>query len=710
MMLSSRALVAQSRGFGLVVTTTLLLTGAVVTLAQESNDCPAGPSSADGTCLNMDIDNNSNNNNNNNNNSDVENVDCGVYMAPSTIGDHSNLGIFTAKPMKNGEKVPYPEIIIPLLWRIFAEHPYEALTDGELWDRYIWEQYVGEVEVFEDLDRTKERVACFIPGVGCTVNSMLDLGNIHSAQGSQFDEVVDRSSPGAGGFTPYHSTPTVVSSPVGLGNGVEAGQELFATYGDEWIPWIPGAAVTFNNNFKKADKLMEDFEDWIVEHEENPATKNEVTDELLEDMWKAMIDFPHVGDRQWQELTVLPKELSRDRLKELKHVKQQKKLKKEESSSPLPLPDPPSPSAQYWADKGKVELEFLRQEGKCQDHLRPDISKIPHAGRGAFASRDLPKGTIVGYAPLIHVGVRGKELFEIIYNGESKHGTDRFEFREFDEDDDEEDLDELIESASKRETRYTKQDLVVNYSFGHRDSPLHLTPYGAMVNYINHKSANDGDGPNVRVQWPTRDFVAHKVDWLSKDLMFLRDSVDKIGLSFDYVALHDIKEGEEVTMDYGDEWDEAWKEHVANWVPPENAEGYVHSSKFENLYLRTPEELLKEPYPWNLHTLCSEYYKMSPDGNINHYDSSFQTGNQLEVPVPCRVLERVSDGEDYVYKVELQVSENSVVIAEGYPLDGEGIMLFDKAYSPMWHMKEAFRHKIAVPDDMFPAKWMANQK
>jgi hypothetical protein len=147
------------------------------------------------------------------------------------------------------------------------------------------------------------------------------------------------------------------------------------------------------------------------------------------------------------------------------------------------------------------------------------------------------------------VAIRGEQIFEVTYNGESKHGMKRSEYR------DEEEIDaEVEEEEMDSESRFTKPDLVINYSFGHRNSTLHLTPYGAMVNYINHKSAHDGDGPNVRVQWPTKELVAYKPDWLFKDIEFLRDSIDKIGLSFDYVALRDIKKGEEVTMDYGDEW------------------------------------------------------------------------------------------------------------------------------------------------------------
>ncbi|MGK3754877.1 MAG: hypothetical protein ACI8RD_007186 [Bacillariaceae sp.] len=346
----------------------------------NNNECPVGSSSAaDGTCST-------------NHDNDGGNVDCGVYMAPSTVGDHSNLGIYTAKPMKDGDIVPYPEIIVPLLWRIFGVHPVESFTDGELWDRYIWEQYVGGIEAFEDFgDRSSEKSAVFIPGVGCTVNSMLELGNVESATGSKFDEVVNRSSPGAGAFTPYHSTPTTIASPDGFGGGVDAGQELFATYGDEWIPWIPDVAVTFNRNFAKADEIMEEFEDWIVEHEgekkdndsntkssENSENSSEITDELLDDMWKFMIDFPHFGTQKWEQLSVLPKEWNRERLKELKHVKKQQKLlllqdnneEKEESSSPLP--QPLSTSTRYWADRGKVSTEFLKENGKCQDHIRPE--------------------------------------------------------------------------------------------------------------------------------------------------------------------------------------------------------------------------------------------------------------------------------------------------------------------------------------------------
>jgi hypothetical protein len=72
-----------------------------------------------------------------------------------------------------------------------------------------------------------------------------------------------------------------------------------------------------------------------------------------------------------------------------------------------------------------------------------------------------------------------------------------------------------------------------------------LTPYGGMVNYINHHK----EKANVKVRWPTGEKVAHKPWWLTdKTPEDIKYTLEKIGLSFEYVALRDIEEGEEVFM------------------------------------------------------------------------------------------------------------------------------------------------------------------
>ena len=42
-----------------------------------------------------------------------ERIECEVFMAPSTLGNHSNLGIYTASSLKSGEVINFPEVAIP---------------------------------------------------------------------------------------------------------------------------------------------------------------------------------------------------------------------------------------------------------------------------------------------------------------------------------------------------------------------------------------------------------------------------------------------------------------------------------------------------------------------------------------------------------------------------------------------------------------------
>lgn len=93
--------------------------------------------------------------------------ECGIFMGPSTLGEHTNMGIYTAKPIKTHDVLNYPEIAIPLVFREWGEH-VPGYTDGELWDRYIWEGSVANIESYVDKDREDSR-AVFVPGIGCTM-------------------------------------------------------------------------------------------------------------------------------------------------------------------------------------------------------------------------------------------------------------------------------------------------------------------------------------------------------------------------------------------------------------------------------------------------------------------------------------------------------------------------------------------------------------
>jgi hypothetical protein len=141
-----------------------------------------------------------------------QDIPCGVYMAPSTIGQ-ANMGVYTGNDLPADVAINFPEIVVPLMFRDWGNHGDNP--DGSLWDRYIWEGPVAEIESYQDEDRDASK-PIFVPGVGCTVNSMLEMNNIVSTHGSMYDTAgLHRSrDPGAGAFTPYHSSKTVTTEPV----------------------------------------------------------------------------------------------------------------------------------------------------------------------------------------------------------------------------------------------------------------------------------------------------------------------------------------------------------------------------------------------------------------------------------------------------------------------------------------------------------------
>lgn len=146
---------------------------------------------------------------------------------------------------------------------------------------------VANLETYDNTDLTQTK-AVFVPGIGCTINSVLDMNNVESTHGSTFDTAgLHRSKdPGSGAFTPYYGTHTVSVEPI------EAGSEIYAAYGDTWIPEIPGAQVTFNTNLEAAETfLRDDYFRFVQDH------KNQMKAEVLEGLWNFTRDFP-VNDNQ----------------------------------------------------------------------------------------------------------------------------------------------------------------------------------------------------------------------------------------------------------------------------------------------------------------------------------------------------------------------------------------------------------------------------
>lgn len=163
-------------------------------------------------------------------------------------------------------------------------------------------------------------------------------------------------------------------------------------------------------------------------------------------------------------------------------------------------------------------IEWLEENGMCMDNIVIRDSTIPYAGRGAFASRFLPKGSVIAPSPLVHVDRAITKMYPGVYDEEGEYWGDR-------------------------EKEAIHQQLLLNYCFGHVQSSLLLCGYGMSVAAINHSPR-----PNAKIEWAPE--ISNHPDWLDKPH---RDWIDEyhVGLAVKYVAVRDIADGEEVTIDYG---------------------------------------------------------------------------------------------------------------------------------------------------------------
>ena len=319
-------------------------------------------------------------------------------------------------------------------------------------------------------------------------------------------------------------------------------------------------------------------------------------------------------------------------------------------------------------------LSWLKKHGKCIDHIIPGRSTLPGAGHGAFANRRLPKRTLITGSPLLHVF----RYYVHMYGFERVGG-------------------EWLSTES------LGNQLLLNYCFGHKDSSLLLCPYGAGVNYINHNATL----ANVRIQWATNGTSAHNSACLDRDPSdFEWDYKPCLGI--DYVATKDIKKGEELFLDYGYEWEQAWLRHSETWKKLDGWSAYVSAATWnkvtEDEPLRTEFEQLKNPYPDNLVLKCHPILREKDDWkrwdfiwNMNEYGDT------------CSILARTLEHDGSItYSVAIRIeveNDDESTSVEKFHVPREAILFFDLPYTTDIHLPNAYRHEIGIPDEIFPKAW-----
>lgn len=181
--------------------------------------------------------------------------------------------------------------------------------------------------------------------------------------------------------------------------------------------------------------------------------------------------------------------------------------------------------------KTVAPLKYLKQNGICFDgHRKVDIqsSTIPEAGKGLFAHRSFHKDEIIITSPVIQLDRKNIDFKMQFTRSSSSH-----------------------EATNKNTTLKTENLSLLNYCYGHKHSNVLLLPYAPDVHYINHPLPNHQ--PNIYIDW-SRHSMFGNVDEID-------DPFDNILLGIEYKALRDIGPGEELFLDYGNNWWAAYTEY-----------------------------------------------------------------------------------------------------------------------------------------------------
>jgi hypothetical protein len=124
--------------------------------------------------------------------------------------------------------------------------------------------------------------------------------------------------------------------------------------------------------------------------------------------------------------------------------------------------------------------------------------------------------------------------------------------------------------------------LMLNYVFGHEKSSLALLPYSPFVNFVN----NHVDYAQVLRQVLGRQ-VCGVHPWPRSCWADARFG------------------GDEIYIDYGAKWDEAWADHVENWKAPPRSHEFVPVEVLnDEEEIKTEIERVEEPLGYNVVTLC----------------------------------------------------------------------------------------------------------
>lgn len=591
---------------------------------------------------------------------------CGVYLGPSstTTENEPKLGLYAGKDYETGDALGRPEVGIPLI--DFTESWNRRDTEADLVMQFL-EGFLWTAEYGGSKWEGNKSVTNIIPGFGTLAAYHAGTHNVDWRQGSVITRdregvtVPGKSHPSRGAISTYTNYTMRASQPI------KRGMEIFANFGDVWDgdknkEDIYGDKLT-RWDYQDADKILEKILEFMDKHGEkmNAQTRDDVLDFVL-----GKVLGTAAGTHAKVIRSLIPAHPGK-----LQTVK--------DMGGTFAYRNPDLVKTQKWLDKHAV----------CADNLENKLSTNPEAGRGAFAVRNIKKGKIVAPVPMLHIAKDDVTFMYELVEKVMDNGKKKFEYN----------LDKPL-----------GQQLLVNYCLAHPESSMFLFPLSSQVTQVNHAPPEKA---NARLTWSKNKYWGNAYDLQDMTPKELAD-YHHVSVTMELYALRDIAEGEEVFIDYGREWEAAWKTHMADYKEsdwPIKAEDL--KQEFKNKPHKTREEREKEPLPENVKTVCIVETDEMTDGMRKVNDE----GDEIAIWVApanldefigsnmylCDIIDKKPSGEHF-YNYTIW-GYNDGMTTEVIDVPHSVVSFVDMPYTSDMHHADAFRHPIGIPDVIFPQAW-----
>jgi hypothetical protein len=512
----------------------------------------------------------------------------------------------------------------------------------------------------------------FIGGIGSLTNYHSAYSNIDWLQASTLLDF-DLQHPGGKAHPTRGVITTYENLTMRATQRIPAGMEIFASFGEAWENDETDQKndvfeqKLLKSDYAKADQLVEKLVE-LLDHPDlasDPELKEETLDLVLEKI------LPAAGGKRAKAIGSLIPAASR-KLKKVRDVG----------------------TFKYRHHDTMKNFKWLRKNAVCVDTMTPGKSLIKNAGRGAFATSNFKKGDRVTIFPVLPLYDDVLQMFAIEQKQQGESS-----WLEFVGD-------------------HRGAQLLMNYVYGHPQSSVLLVPTAPHVTLVNHNSKD----PNVQMDWADHDVLFTNTDVLGKPVQELRTMNPQPSLLMQLTATRDISKGEEIVMDYGSEWENAWNEYIAanDWTlawPPQAKELQV---KYQSEPFPVSIKTDANPYPETVFTACFLNFDEVEDGTPkkteqgnkiyrwtgpNRYEAF--RGQDLYV---CDLIGRTGDEGNvstFLYTANTRMSNEEggeeVVQITGIP--HSAILIVDSAYASDMLNFGVFRRPITIRDEIMPPTW-----